>query len=320
MKDHKTYGWIILIFAIVIVGVFIDFQSSTYELSYKSIDIAVGPNMTEHKTIVTVPSLAQAYRLLANFFYGLAVTLFVSIFVARKLEAEQKKKHEADLERLRDAVNVNVFDALFKTLIPSEIFQIVKTEIIENKAIRKKAHWSFVFEEVSGGIKMTSTSHYELHNVSKEPLSEPINIEIDPLASSSQEILTAKCLSSDGTLLVEFDPQNHGNNRNIVIKETPQGGKRIGYTVKVPPGDYIESTFEYCELYSDKVYDCQHTRYPIIGLNVSAVFPRGYRFIVHPAMSNELKEISVGPTTRSFKIDGGLLPRQGIVYVLEKVS
>jgi hypothetical protein len=302
------------------VGVFIDFQSNTYELTYQSIDVAIGQNKTEHKTIVTVPALAQTYKLLANFFYGLAVTLFVSIFVARKLEADQKKKHEEELENLREAVNINVFDALFKTLIPSEIFQIVKTEIIENKAIRKKAHWSFVFEEVETGIKMTSTSHYELHNVSKEPLSEPINIELDPLASNSQEILKAKCLSSDGALLVEFDPDDEKNNKNIVIKDTPTGGKRIGYTVKVPPSDFIESTFEYCELYNNNVYDCQHTKYPIIGLNISAVFPKGYRFIIYPSMSNELKEISVGPTTRSFKVDGGLLPRQGIVYVLEKIS
>lgn len=320
LKDYKTYGWIILIFVIVMLGVFLDFKSNNYELTYKSIEVAIGTNETEHKTMVSVPMVAQAYKLIANFFYGLAVTLFVSIFVARKLEADQQKKHEEELESLRDAVNINVFDALFKTLIPTEIFQIVKSEIIENKAIRRKAHWSFVFEEVNGCIKMTSTSHYELHNVSKEPLAEPINIELDPLASNSQEVLKAKCLSSDGGLLVEFDPEDDKNNRNIVIKDTANGGKQISYTVKVPPSDFIESTFEYCEMYDDKVYDCQHTKYPIIGLNISAVFPRGYKFVIYPSMSNELKEISVGPTTRSFKVDGGLLPRQGIVYVLEKVS
>lgn len=316
----KKYGWIVLIILVVITGIFIDFQGNSYELSYQSIEVAVGPNKTEHRTLVSVPPIVQGYKLLANFLYGLAVTIFISIFVANKLEFEQKRKHEAALEKLREAVNVNVFDALFKTLIPSEIFEIVKTEIIENKSIRKKAHWTFVFEEDDGAIKMTSISHYELHNVSKESVTNPVNIDIDPMSTDTFEIKKAKCLSSDENVLVEYHPTDAANNKNIKITDHSDGGKTVSYTVVVPSNDFIVSTFEYATVYKNSVYDCQHTKYPIIDLNISAVFPTGYRFVVYPSLSNELKTISEGITHKNMKVEGGILPRQGIIYRLEKLA
>ncbi|MGI2855375.1 hypothetical protein ACRTDR_14405 [Shewanella algae] len=319
-KDYKLYGWLILILISVLVGVFIDFQGNNYAVTYESVEVATGPNKTEQKTVVVVPAAVQIYKLIANFFYGLAVALFATIFVARKLEQDQKEKHEKELEKLREAVNINVFDALFKTLIPKEIFQIVKTEIIENKAIRKKAHWTFVFSEESGKIKMTATTHYELHNVSKEPVSDPVKISMEPLSSGNQEIKKAQCLSSDGTALIEYHPSDVSNNKNIKIDDLENGGKLVSYTVTVPSNDYIESTFEYSTIFSDKVYDCQHTKYPIIDLNINAVFPKGYRFTVYPSLSNELKTISEGDTHKNFKVEGGVLPRQGIIYTLEKIS
>ena len=317
-KDHKLYGWLALILIVILVGVFLDFQGSNYKVSYQSIEIAVGPNETEQKTVVVVPPVVQIFKLLANFFYGLAVALFATIFVARKLEQDQKQKHEEELDKLREAVNINVFDALFKTLIPEEIFQIVKTEIIENKSIRKKAHWNFVFSEVGNHIKMTATTHYELHNVSKGPVSDPVKINIEPLSSGAQEIIKAQCLSSDGVALINYDPGSPSNNKNITIDNLSSGGKLVSYTVTVPSKDYIVSTFEYSAIYTGNVYDCQHTRFPIIDLNISVVFPSGYRFTIYPSLSNELKTISEGDTHKNFKVEGGVLPRQGIIYMLEK--
>lgn len=319
-KSIKLYGWVILILVVVFVGVVIDYQGNNYELTYQSVEIAAGHGTVEQKTVISIPPAVQGLKLLANFFYGLAVTLFVTIFVARRLEQEQKQKHEVELERLREAVNINVFDALFKTLIPKEIFQIVKTEIIENKAIRKKAHWTFVFEEFEQKIKLTSTSHYELHNVSKEPVPDPVNISIDPLSSTSSVIIKAQCLSSDGTPLVEYVPDDSSKNKNIQIKDVDNGGKRVCYTVVVPPNDYIESTFEHSAIYSGNVYDCQYTKYPIIDLNINAVFPSGYRFELYPALSNEPRIISEGHTHRNYKVEGGVLPRQGIIFKLDKIA
>lgn len=319
-KDYKLYGWLALILVVILIGVTLDFQGNNYKVSYENIEIATGPNETEQKTVVVVPTAVQIFKLLANFFYGLAVALFATIFVARKLEQDQKEKHEEELEKLREAVNINVFDALFKTLIPEEIFQIVKTEIIENKSIRKKAHWTFVFSEVGGQIKMTATTHYELHNVSKEPVSDPVKISMEPLSSGCQEIKKAQCLSSDGVALINYDPSSPSNNKNIKIDDLENGGKLVSYTVTVPSKDYIVSTFEYSTIFTGNVYDCQHTKYPIIDLNINAVFPSGYKFTVYPSLSNELKVISEGDTHKNFKVEGGVLPRQGIIYILEKIG
>jgi len=320
MNQLKSIGWVLLILSVIIAGLFMDYQGNNYEISYQTIEVAIGENKTETKTILSTPPTVQAYKLFANFLYGLAVTLFVTLFVARKLEENQKEKHKKELDKLREAVNVNVFDALFKTLIPEEIFQIVKTEIIENKVIRRKAHWTFVFEESDDKIKMTATTHYELHNVSKEPVTDPVNIEIDPLSSDTNIIKKAECLSSDGTIVVQYNPNDESNNKNISIEDTNAGGKRINYTVTVPSNDYIESTFEYSTMYPQAVYDCQYTKYPIIDLNINTVFPTGYKLTIFPTLSNNLKTISEGCTHKNFKVEGGILPRQGIIYILEKIS
>lgn len=314
----KGIGWLTLVAFIAIFGAFVDYQGNSYTPSYETINIATGNNTTDQKLIISQPASVQLFKLFANFCYGLAVTIFATVFVANKLESEQRKKNEKELEKLRDSVNINVFDALFKTLIPQEIFDIVKSEIIENKSIRKKAHWGLVFEVQDNKIKMTATTHYELHNISKHELENPVNIEIKPLSSSTQTVKLAKCISSQGNTIVEYNENDKSNNKNIEIQDLMNGDKKISYTVTVPPNDFITSTFEYYTIYDDKIYDCQHTRYPIIDLSIHAVFPPGYEFDIYPSLSNELKLITEGPTHKTYKVEGGILPRQGIIYMLNK--
>ncbi len=145
-------------------------------------------------------------------------------------------------------------------------------------------------------------------------------IEIDPLSSSNNIVQKAECLSSDNTIVVQYNPDDQTNNKNIKITDTDNGGKRISYTVNVPSNDYIESTFEYSTLYPQTVYDFQYTRYPIIDLNINTVFPNGYKLTIFPTLSSELKTISQGSTHKNFKVEGGILPRQGIIYILERTS
>ncbi len=320
-NNKSLYLWLFIILASICGGIWLDFNGSTYPLEFSRIEVPSKNSTLEEKMIVSIPAKAQIYKLLANFMYGLAVTFVVTIFVTRKLEDEQKEKNENELGKLRDAININVFDALFKKLIPDEIFQIVKAEIIENKVIRKKAHWTLVFEEISNSeIKMTSSNNYELHNISKEKVSDPVNIEIDPLSSNNFKIHKAKCLSSSDQTLVSYDFNAPDELENIEILDLETGGKRVKYVVEVPANDHITSFFEYSSSYSNFVYDCQHTKYPIIELNIQAIFPIGYEFEIHPTLSNELKLISSGSTHKSYKVDGGVLPRQGIIFTLKKIS
>lgn len=316
----KLTGWILLIVLVVGAGVSLDFLGNNFPVEYKKIDIATGPNKTVSETVVVIPAKIQIIRLSSNFLYGLAVALFATIFVARKLEESQKDKNKKELEVLSEKVNINVFDALFKTIIPPEIFQVVKDEIIESKVLRKKAFWSFEFKEVDDDIKMCVTTNYELHNICNEVVDNPVQINLEPMSSDEQIIEDAQCISSNGESLIKYDSNDYLNHKNIDIKEEENGKKTINYTVKIPSKDYIKSTFKFSTVFKENVYDSQHTRYPIIDLNISAVFPEGYKFELYPLLSQELTTISEGETHKNMQALGGILARQGIIYKLEKIK
>lgn len=315
----KNAGWIALILVIVLGAIIIDFQGNNYDLIFEHIEVPKGNNTTLSKETVYIPVAVQLLKLLSNFLYALAVTLFVSIFIVRKLEKAQRDKDESDIQKLHEAININIFDALFKKLIPEEIFQVVKSEIIENKIIRKKAQWDLIFEELEDDkIKLNSTTHYQLHNISRDTVTNPISIELDQVESSSFVVNNAKCVSSNRKdILVRYDKNDEASKKNISINPTENNkGLKIDYSVEIPPNDYIESTFEFSTEYLNHVHDIQITKYPIIDLNINFIFPSNFALNIQETMSNKLRLISSGTTHRTYKVEGGILPKQGIFFEL----
>ena len=316
---RKNSLYVLLILVVAAAGVGLDFWANNYDLVFDQITIPLANNKTDQKLIVTVPAAAQIMRLIANFSYALAMTIFVSVFIVESIERKNKRDDELRLQKLSDAVNINVFDALFKTLIPHEIFKIVKAEIIESKAIRRKAHWIFVFEEKEEKVLMNATTFYELHNVSGETLFEPVKIDIDQMSSSLEKVVRAKCIDSGGKILVEYDDEKDIKN-NITLEYPVAGKSIIKFTASVAPGDFITSTLERVTAYGGDVFDAQNTRYPMIDLEIQAVYPKGYKFTIYPLLSSELRTISEGATQSVYRVEGGILPGQGILYTLKKIS
>lgn len=309
---------VIIILVSLGLGVLLDYFSGNYGFFIKNINYLDDSGEVKQLAQIDIPVAVQILKLGANFLYALAITIFITIYISRNLENKQKQIHEEELKKLSQEINQNVFSGLFRKLIPDEIFEIIKTDIIENKAIRKKAHWNFVFEEVEDNkIKLISTTHYELHNISSETISDPVRIEIDPLASTEMKARKAICVA-DGKCIVNYDAST-GQSENIVIEDRENGAKTISYSLNVEPKNFITSTFEYETIYSDSVYDSQTTKYPIIDLNINAMFPKGYKFSLHPSLSSELKIVSEGDTHQNFKVEGGILPRQGVIFVLQKI-
>ncbi|CAB1209853.1 hypothetical protein [Acinetobacter bouvetii] len=309
---------VIIILVSLGLGVLLDYFSGNYGFFIKNINYLDDSGKVKQLAQIDIPVAVQILKLGANFLYALAITIFITIYISRNLENKQKQIHEEELKKLSQEINQNVFSGLFRKLIPDEIFEIIKTDIIENKAIRKKAHWNFVFEEVEDNkIKLISTTHYELHNISSETISDPVRIEIDPLASTEMKARKAICVA-DGKCIVNYDAST-GQSENIVIEDRENGAKTISYSLNVEPKNFITSTFEYETIYSDSVYDSQTTKYPIIDLNINTMFPKGYKFSLHPSLSSELKIVSEGDTHQNFKVEGGILPRQGVIFVLQKI-
>ena len=229
----------------------------------------------------------------------------------------QRKEKEDELKKLNDAINVNVFDSLFKTIIPEEIFKIIKQEIIENKVVRRDAKWVYNFVEDKGKIICTQTTRYELHNLSQAPVSDPVKLELDTLGGEEYKIVSAECTNTSGTVLVHYDPEDNTNNKNIDVKANGNI-TTVAYTVNIPPESYVEYKTVFKRAYIGNITDAQATKVPVIGADIIVNFPEGYDFDISPLMSSFPRLITKSSTQKIYKVEGGILPRQGFIFYLVK--
>lgn len=312
----RSTKYLALILVIVSIGFILDLITSklVIEIGPKSILNADGNIITTLEAVF--PVWHQILKLTTNFLYALAATIFITVFIATKLQEAQQTKKEEELKELHNAININVFDSLFKTIIPEKIFKIIKQDIIENKVLRKDAKWLFEFSELENKIICRQTTRYELHNLSQQEVNDPITLDLDSLGGSKYSIISAECLSASGEVLVHYDPNNN-NRKNIEVQEDGQHTK-VSYTIKIPPESYVEYKTVFERTYDDNVLDAQGTKVPVVGADIIAFFPEEYDFGISPMMSSKPRLITDSKTQKIFKVDGGILPYQGILFYLRK--
>jgi hypothetical protein len=312
-------GYVFLVILVALLAFSLDILSSrvTVDIGSKSILDKTG-NVTTTLEVV-YPIWHQIVNLLKNFLYGLAAAIFITVFVANRLENSQRKEKEDELNKLNEAINVNVFDSLFKTIIPEEIFKIIKQEIIENKVVRRDAKWVYNFVEVESKIICTQTTRYELHNLSQAPVSDPVKLELDTLGGEEYKIVSAECTDTSGKVLVHYDPDDSKKSKNIDVNSN---GKitTVAYTVVIPPESYVEYKTVFERAYSGDITDAQVTKVPVIGADIIVNFPEGYDFDISPLMSSFPRLITQSSTQKIYKVEGGILPRQGFVFYLVKAN
>lgn len=312
-------GYVFLVILVAFLAFSLDILSSrvTVDIGSKSILDKTG-NVTTTLEVV-YPIWHQIVNLLKNFLYGLAAAIFITVFVANRLENSQRKEKEDELNKLNEAINVNVFDSLFKTIIPEEIFKIIKQEIIENKVVRRDAKWVYNFVEVESKIICTQTTRYELHNLSQASVSDPVKLELDTLGGEEYKIVSAECTDTSGNVLVHYDPDDSTKSKNIDVNSN---GKitTVAYTVVIPPESYVEYKTVFERAYSGDITDAQATKVPVIGADIIVNFPEGYDFDISPLMSSFPRLITQSSTQKIYKVEGGILPRQGFIFYLVKAN
>lgn len=315
LKD--MFGYVLLTFFVAFLAFFLDIISShlTVEIGPRNL---LGKDGSVISTIeVTYPLWHQIINLFKNFLYGLAAAIFITVFVANKLQRTQQEEKENALTKLNEAININVFDSLFKTIIPDEIFKIIKREIIENKVIRREAKWILNFSVSDNeAICCTHTTRYELHNLSQVQVSDPIKLKLDSLGGEKYNIISAECLSRAGEILVQYKPKDNIH-KNVIVKDD---GRTIiaEYTVDIPPENYVEYKTVYDKLYHGDITDALGTLVPIVGADIIVSFPEGYDFDISPLMSSVPRLINQSGTQKIFRVEGGILPNQGFIFYLVK--
>lgn len=315
LKNKSIY--MLGVIAIVAFAFVLDLVSAniSVELVNKVVLNSAGDKVTSLNA--EFPLWHQIIGLLKNFLYGLGAAIFITVFVADKLQKSLHEEKQQELNRLNDSISVNVFDSLFKTIIPKEIFQIIKQEIIENKVLRREAKWIYDFSLRDEVMICRQTTRYELHNLSHAEISDPIRLDLDALGGSSYTLVSAVCHSEFGDVLVEYKPEDPSKNLNIEVQR--EGNKlTVHYSVKIPAKSYAEYNTVFERAYVGDITDAQGTKVPVIGADIIVNFPDGYHFDIMSMMSTKPRLISESSTQKIFRVEGGVLPNQGFIFHLTK--
>jgi hypothetical protein len=264
----------------------------------------------------TLPFTARILQLISTFLYTLAASIFISVFVTNRIEEFRNRAYVAQQQALANAINKNVFDALFKTLMPTEIFEIIRDEIIKIEIVRRNALWTYDFTEINEGIQLRHTLKYEFHNVSDNVITDPL-VTLTGDYGSETRLEKVSCFC-EGTPTNFFDRDSPDKVNHVTV--TREGDmQKIEASFMVPPKKHVDVTYVFRTIYpKDCVKDVFFSKDAVIGARLMATYPPEYELKLLQSFSKTLECTLEEPGRSIFETKGGILPKQGFLYSLQR--
>jgi hypothetical protein len=310
---------IIVSVALIIGGCLLRYKSFEYSYETTQSRIIDSNGADTVVTMINPPLRKQVFEGLSSLCFSLAGGIIIAAFISSVIKQEQIEKETLALEKLRETLHIDIHDALFQKIIPEPIFSTIKKEIISSDIIRRDAEWYLDFTEKPNGIiclKMTCkfNAHNNTNSIIKNPM-YPTTIANHNVGETSIDQIIC---SLDNNEIVRFDKNNKAVNKGVDIHVVDENIQHIHYTLEIPPAKYVEDTMVLSTHYKERVQDEMFTLLPLINLKIIANYPEGYTFSVFSMVSPDLNRKLEEKTRSIFEAKGGILPRQGIVYYLNR--
>ena len=186
----RYYLWIVIL--LVIFSGIADYSSNQMSpvLNKQTVITKSGSKTIEYYSYSWTYHLV---RFLVNAGYTLSISLFISVFILKKLEDEENRLFQDRILKLQEGINKNLFDEIFKKLVDPEIFDLIKTDIINRESIRKNAKWVYDIKEGEHGLLITQTISYELFNQTRKKIQESMTLNFMPDNDTEIKIVGFKC-------------------------------------------------------------------------------------------------------------------------------
>ncbi len=312
--------FIILIIGFILLGIMLDFSASCISLGTKQFIYMDSQGNQKTTTIIDEPVSRKLINIGSVISFSLAFSIFISVFISRKIEENQMKTQVDEMKKLKENLYIDVHDALFEKIIPKEIFQVIKKEIINQDVIRRDAEWILDFSlnpENNEHIDLRFTCRYKAYNNCDKIIKNPITRVNCNRCDSKTYIEKVICTLHD-EIIVQYDKDDVTKNSGVTIEDIDDNSQRINYDLEIPPKHFVEYTTVFTTRYGEAVQDEFFTVLPQIDVSITATYPEEYKFKIFPILSQDLK-LKLQEKKRSiYKAEGGILPNQGIVFYLEK--
>ncbi len=316
--DRLKNYYLAVCLALLILGAVADYAGSAispYVSELTKMDVT---GKVVHASFVSYPIRFYIFRISSGILYTACFSIFVALFIMHRIEEDQGRRNAKQLQEFQRAINVDVFDSLFRTVIPPEIFEAIKTAIIQGRVVRRNATWILDFWKGQGNeIELRQTIGFDLVNLSNLEVLEPTEVDVFVAGGSRQGLERATCTIGKD-LIVSFDAADPKTQKGVEFKQQEPGRSAIEFAIKIPPGGTANLMTVFRNKYREFVQDEYFSKTALINADLTATFPEGYEFSLYSTLSAELRKVLVEKTRHIYKLKGGVLPGQGYVYYLNK--
>jgi hypothetical protein len=333
-------NWVILIIImlfLLVAYIILSVWSNTISLTTVTREVVIDGKI-ECKSVLDYPQIKKYMDIFSQLCLSGLVGVFISLFLSRTIEKKRTEEEKAEVDKykaekekqvdqLREQINENVFDALFKKMVHEPTFQLVKEQIFKSKAIRKNAHWFFTFtDNANGGLNLSQQVVYSLENSGIETLKDPIVLTTDEKKNMS---LKSAHTSIDGVTVLDFvadkDISKNSNkeleskNKYVKIGSDENGHFKIEINAEIPPKKTADFAMDYITIYDTPyIRDGYFTKYPLIDVLIKFTYPVEWELDVFFTIKTNSVVIDNKPGSYIEKREAGFLPGQGCIFTLTK--
>lgn len=337
-EDRRGRGWERAIFelrgkygllclTLLLLGGLLNFWSETTKVTFDRIDIPYESSISqerEYLAFATFPKKHFIFQALGYVLFSMGISLFITLFITNEIERHERRKWEQRDEELKHSIATTAFETIYKKVIPEEIFQVVRSDLLLNMVIRKEAVWDYRFKiQKDGGVVCEHKFSYSIQNVGVQRIKNPLDICFTNDENSNSELLrvVAKCRGKE---IAKFDSRDPSNLSGLSIEHAGEITK-VNFDGYLDPGadnSIFITTLMKIE-YRNIIQEVFFTKLPIINGSVIIRFPVEFNLCFYPSTSSKFDEeddhVIDGYRTKVFIFRGGVLPNQGFAINLNRV-
>ncbi|MDB4303393.1 hypothetical protein N9934_01200 [Desulfosarcina sp.] len=303
--QRQHYLFLIISLLILVGGLVCQYWASSFNYNFSTIS-TVKDNKILQREQITVPTQARILQLMAVGLNTLAISIFISAFVVSNLEAKQK-----------EALNKEIFSAVFKRFIPDAVFDSFKRDILSSELVSENGHLEYTFNlSSSGAISVVQSYSHTIRNITAREVSDPQS-RLTPTPNTKSLVLQRTKWKIADKTVVDYELGNPEKKLGVKI-ESERSDEFLLYDVKIPPMETATATITISCEFKHEAFAAFFTNRPLTGLSISAHFPEGYDFRLFPCWSATSEEIDSGPNVKRYMVKGAILPKQGFLFFLNK--
>lgn len=319
IKKYWMYIVICLIVA-VITGILIDTEFSEGNIVTKAVEIFNNGS----KTIVESYTFEYKHPIIKTFptiLYSFSISVVIALVILLVIQKDEEEQRKIRDEMRKDEIFKNVFKGVFNRLIPDEIFEVIKSDILEANIVRKNLKWVFDFEIENNQIILYRTVMYEAHNITTKDCKEIFSYIFSSTEYTSTEIEFLKWHEFndiDNTKII-YDKNNELEHNHLGLASNTQ----IKKDIEIPHNKIICINFRSKEIFKNNANFLHETHFSSacsIGWELQVNYPKEYNFSILPVFSGKINTLIDDENRKEYKYSGAILKGQGIEFTLFKLT